>query len=151
MPEGTVLGTGPESSAPRAAAAFGGTCLRRVGAEGGQGREVEAADGGRVLRPLLRRAGRARQRPPRPDGIDPPGRRRRVTAARAGRAADGGAPRRREQGGRMKQACRSWTSRRRYAPPVKGRPAVPIPSAWVCTATWQTRLPLCRPRGRTRI
>ena len=48
----------------------------------------------------------------------------------------------------MKQACRSWTSRRRYAPPPKGRPALPLPSAWVCTATWTAHLPRCKPRGR---
>ena len=43
----------------------------------------------------------------------------------------------------MTRACQSWTSRRRYAPPPKGRPSPPLPSSWVCTATWVSRLPRC--------
>ena len=29
------------------------------------------------------------------------------------------------------------------------RPAPPLPSSWVCTATWTQRVPRCKPRGRT--
>ena len=50
-----------------------------------------------MLRPLLRRTGRARQRPPRPVGLDAAGRRRRIAAAQAGRAS----------------AWPSWATRRR--------------------------------------
>ncbi|CAB4686296.1 unannotated protein [freshwater metagenome] len=50
----------------------------------------------------------------------------------------------------VKPKCASWTSRRRYAPPVKGRPRPPIASSWICTATWESRLPRCLPRGRVK-
>ena len=33
--------------------------------------------------------------------------------------------------------------------PAGRPPAPPLPSSWVCTATWTSRVPRCRPRGRT--
>ena len=38
---------------------------------------------------------------------------------------------------------------RRPGPVTAGeRPAPPLPSSWVCTATWTQRVPRCKPRGR---
>ena len=103
-------------------------------------REAEAAHGGRVLRPLLRRAKRGVRRPPLG----------RAARERAGARLAGAEARRRRggEGSRLTPTCRSWTSRRRYGPPARGRPRVALPSAWMCTATWTSRVPRCRPRGR---
>jgi hypothetical protein len=51
----------------------------------------------------------------------------------------------------MTPTCASWISRRRYAPPTRGRPPAPLPSLWTCTATWTSRVPRCKPRGRSRF
>ncbi|HZQ15626.1 MAG TPA: hypothetical protein VFA82_02525 [Gaiellaceae bacterium] len=50
----------------------------------------------------------------------------------------------------MTRTCRTWTSRRRGVGVVvrSSRPAPPLPSSWVCTATWTQRMPRCRPRSR---
>src|SRR3982751_4174043 len=128
MPEGTVLCRDPESSVPTAAAAPGGARLTGAGwtepaesaggglcgagakllagAEGGEGRGAEAAHGGRVLRPLLRRAGRARE--PR-DAGGAGAAAARVAAPSARRAAAG---RGRGESG-VTRACPRWAARRR--------------------------------------
>ena len=94
-----------------------------------------------MLRPLLRRAQRGvRQR--RLGDADGASRRRPLD----GRASSP-TPRRGERG-RLTPPCRSWTSRRRARPARQGRPRSPLPSAWMCTATWTSRVPRCRPRGR---
>ncbi|MCW2965580.1 MAG: hypothetical protein JWO17_2832 [Actinomycetia bacterium] len=47
------------------------------------------------------------------------------------------------------RTCRTWTAGRRPNPVTAGkRPAPPLPSSWVCTATWTQRVPRCKPRGR---
>ena len=105
--------------------------------------EAQAADRGRVLRPLLRRAAPTRSASSSSPAL---AERRRGSAEAADEPERAG-----EARGRVTRSCASWTSRRRYAPPVKGRPRPPLPSGWICTATWMSRLPRCRPRGRTRL
>ncbi len=49
----------------------------------------------------------------------------------------------------MTRTCRRWTARRLPPKVVAGRrPAPPLPSSWVCTATWEQVVPRCKPRGR---
>ena len=48
----------------------------------------------------------------------------------------------------MTRTCRTWTSRRRPPSTTLRRPVAPLPSSWVCTATWTQRVPRCRPRGK---
>ena len=108
-------------------------------------REAQAAHGGRVLRPLLRRAAarsasalvRASRRERRAAA--------RVDRRRARRARRRSRSERRPHDARLPRAGRRGAATR---PPAKGRPRPPLPSAWICTATWTSRLPRCRPRGR---
>ena len=52
----------------------------------------------------------------------------------------------------MTRTCRTWTAARRPNPVTAGkRPAPPLPSSWVCTATWTQRVPRCKPRGKRLI
>ena len=49
----------------------------------------------------------------------------------------------------MTRTCRTWSARRLPKQVSAGkRPAPPLPSAWVCTATWTQRMPRCKPRGK---
>jgi hypothetical protein len=47
----------------------------------------------------------------------------------------------------MTRVCGTWT-RRRASTGAGRKPAPPLPSSWVCTATWTQRMPRCKPRGR---
>jgi hypothetical protein len=46
----------------------------------------------------------------------------------------------------MTRVCHTWT-RRRASIGAGRKPAPPLPSSWVCTATWTQRMPRCKPRG----
>ena len=46
----------------------------------------------------------------------------------------------------MTRVCHTWT-RRRASVAAGRKPAPPLPSSWVCTATWTQRMPRCKPRG----
>jgi hypothetical protein len=50
----------------------------------------------------------------------------------------------------MTRACRTWTARRPRQLTSAKKPAPPLPSSWVCTATWTQVVPRCKPRGRKR-
>ena len=53
-----------------------------------------------------------------------------------------------EDGGGMTRVCHTWTGRRADQVTAGRKPAPPLPSSWVCTATWTQRMPRCKPRGR---
>ena len=49
----------------------------------------------------------------------------------------------------MTRSCRTWSRRRLPKQASAGRrPAPPLPSSWVCTATWTQHVPRCKPRGK---
>jgi len=48
----------------------------------------------------------------------------------------------------MTRACRTWNGRRGRPVTVAKKPAPPLPSSWMCTATWTQVVPRCKPRGR---
>ena len=114
-----MLGTGPESSAPGAASAFGEPGSR--GSRRRPGREAQDSDRGRVLHALLRQAGGARQHPPRPVGVDAAEGALPEDAARARRGAPRRRPRTRRHEARLRQLD--------VAPAVRAAPEGPAARA----------------------